>query len=96
MNEELWDGIVLDVWPDGDTFTAELRREDEPDLLAEFSMRECGVTVVSGDLLIIRPDSVVKRDLGVWTREEIDEIKRRAAIRFAQLRNLFDPPLEKD
>ena len=71
-----WDGRVLEV--DGDIFTAELCREGAPDLLADFSMAECGVTVEPGDLLIVLPGSVVKRDLGVWTQAEIDEIERRA------------------
>ena len=72
-----WDARVLEV--DGDTFTAELSREGAPDLLADFSMAECGITVEPGDLLVVMPGSVTKRDLGVWTQAEIDEITRRAA-----------------
>lgn len=80
-----WDGIVTDVWADGDTFTAELRQEGSPDLFAEFSMKECRVHVEPGDLLIITPDSVIKRNLGRWTQEELAEIRRRAKIKAAQL-----------
>jgi hypothetical protein len=79
-----WDGVVTDIWDDGDTFTAELRREGSPDLLAEFSMRKCQVNVLPGDMLIIS-DSVVKRNLGVWTQAELNEINRRAAIQAARL-----------
>ena len=83
-----WDGRVLEV--DGDIFTAELCREGAPDLLADFSMAECGVTVEPGDLLIVRPGSVAKRDLGVWTQAEIDEIMRRARKLSRRLRQIAD------
>ncbi len=80
-----WDGTVTDIWENGDTFTAKLHREDAPDLFAEFSMRECGISVEPGDLLIITADAVKKRDLGVWTQEEINDIRRRAKARYEQL-----------
>ncbi len=85
-----WNGIVTEVWDDGDTFTVDLRREGLPDLLAEFSMRECGVDVVPGDLLVIQRDSVAKPPRRVWTQEEIDDIRHRAAIRSAKLRSMFN------
>ena len=84
-----WTGIVVEVWPDGDTFTAELSRDGSPDLVAEFSMAACGVSVQEGEVLDVEPGSVRKRDLGVWTQEEVDEIHRRAALRAEQLRDLF-------
>ena len=83
-----WEGAVVEVWPDGDTFTVDLRREGDPDLLAEYSMRECGITVEEGDLLIVRKDSVVKRNLGRWTQEDIDAITERARVRARKLQGL--------
>ena len=85
-----WDGTVLEVWPDGDTFTAELRRGSAPGLVAEFSMRECGVKVQAGDSLVVTKNHVGKRDLGYWTQEEIDDIMERATTRLQQLRRLCD------
>lgn len=89
--EHVWDGVVTNVWNDGDTFTTELRRDGAPDLIAEFSMRECQLADIEpGSLLIVRPGSVVKRELPVWTQEEIDDIRRRAKIRAARLGFLAD------
>jgi hypothetical protein len=79
-----WDGCVLDV--DGDTFTAELQREGCVTVIADFSMTQCGITVEPGDVLIVKPDSVTKRDLGIWTQAEIDAIMRRARERSRRLR----------
>lgn len=80
-----WYAVVSEVWPDGDTFTASLSQDGEPDLWAEFSMRECGVDVTAGDLLILTPDGMTKRDLGVWTKEEIDEIRASAKAQYERL-----------
>jgi hypothetical protein len=74
----MWTGVVREVWPDGDMFTAELRRDGGPDLIAEFSMRECGIYVEEGDVLRIEPDQVTKIDLGIWTVQEVREIRTRA------------------
>lgn len=71
-----WTVSVVEVWDDGDTFTVDLRCEGNPDLLAEMSMRQCGITVEPGDLLIVTTTFVTKRDLGVWTQEDIDAITR--------------------
>jgi hypothetical protein len=90
MADPQWDGHVLEVWDDGDTFTAELSREGDLSLIAEFSMSQCGITVQEGDLLIITPRSVAKRDLGVWTQAEVDAIMRRARKRARQLRRLAE------
>ena len=75
-----WDGIVHEVWEDGDTFTAELRAEGQPDLFAEFSMRQCEVTVQSGDLFTLdgATDTFTLVNLGTWTQEELDAIMARA------------------
>jgi hypothetical protein len=85
-----WDGIVTEVWPDADTFTAELRREGSPDLIADFSMAACGVTVREGDVLLVTGDRVSVRDLGTWTQEEIDAICKRAEAQAERLRELPD------
>lgn len=79
-----WDGRVLEV--DGDIFTAVLQREGEPELIADFSMARCGITVEAGDLIIVTPQQVTKRDLGVWTAAEIAGIMRRARERSQMLR----------
>lgn len=79
---------MLEVWPDGDTFTAELYRGGAPDLVAEFSMRECGVSVQAGDSLVVTKNHVGKRNLGYWTQEEIDAIMDEATTRAGQLRRL--------
>lgn len=81
---------MLEVWPDGDTFTAELRRGNAPDLVAEFSMRECGVHVTAGDSLVVTKNHAGKRNLGYWTQEEIDAIMDQAVTRLEQLRRLCD------
>jgi hypothetical protein len=86
----VWDGRVLEVWEDGDTFTVDLRRDGAPDLLAEMSMAQTGVAVTEGDLLIVTPTSVTKRDLGVWTRAEIRRINRRARKQARWLRRYAD------
>lgn len=87
----VWDADVLEIWDDGDTFTARLRQNASPDLLAEFSMRQCGIAVEPGDLLIVTPARVIKRNLGVWTQAELDEIKERAHERFETLRSIVEP-----
>lgn len=79
----VWDGSVIEV--NGDIFTVDLRREGAPDMLADYSMKECGITVEPGDLLIVRPDSVTRRELPVWTQEDIDAIMARAEKRAALL-----------
>lgn len=84
----VWDGSVIEV--NGDIFTVDLRREGAPDMLADYSMKECGVTVEPGDLLIVRPDSVTKREPRVWTQAEIDAIMARARKRAALLRRIAD------
>lgn len=78
-----WHGYVTDV--EGDIFTAMLRREGQPELCADFSMRECGITVELGHLIVVTPNSVKLLDLGVWTQEEIDAIKARAKERAQRL-----------
>ena len=83
-----WDGSVVAV--DGDIFTVDLRREGAPDMLADYSMKECGVTVEPGDLLIVRPDSVTKRKLPVWTQAEIDAVMARARKRAAEFKRIAD------
>lgn len=87
-----WDGVVLEVWPDGDTFTADLRREGGPDVLAEFSMRECGITVERGDRLIVKKDSVAKRPPRLWTREELAAIMERAEKQAKRLSEMLGFP----
>jgi hypothetical protein len=84
-----WDGRVLEIWDDGDTFTASLQRDGAPELIADFSMTACGITVEAGDLLIITPQQVTKRDLGVWTDDELAGISRRARALIRALRRDF-------
>lgn len=81
-----WDGRVLEVWEDGDTFTATVQREGHPELMAEFSMAQCGISVEEGDLIIVTPERVTKRELRPWTAAEIDEIMHRARERSRILR----------
>lgn len=82
----MWDGRVTEV--DGDIFTAAVVRHDGtgPELIADFSMAQCGVTVQPGDMIIVTPGSVTKRDLGVWTKADIDAIMARARKRSAMMR----------
>ena len=88
--EAVWDADVLEIWNDGDTFTARLRQKGSPDLLAEFSMKQCGITVEPGDLLIVTPEKVIKRNLGKWTQAELDNIDRRSREWFEALRRSID------
>lgn len=73
-----WSARVTDV--EGDSFTALLTPagHERPELIADFSMTQCGVDVEPGDLLTVTPESVVKVDLGAWTQEEVDDISHRA------------------
>ena len=86
----IWHGLVTEVWDDGDTFTAELRREGCPDLFAEFSMRECKATVQAGNVFTLdgEADTLTVLDLGTWTQEELDEVMARAKIMAERLRGL--------
>jgi hypothetical protein len=92
MSDSEWDGRVIEVWEDNDTFTVDLRREGSPDLLAEMSMAQTGVTVATDDLLIVtpatpgRPASVTKRIPRQWTQAELDQIMRRSRKRMQWLR----------
>jgi hypothetical protein len=70
-----WDAVVTEVWEDG---AARLSREGAPEMLAEFSMRQCNVTVEAGDVLVVTAGKVTRRDLGRWTQSELDEIRCRA------------------
>ena len=89
MKQRLWDASVLEVWADGDTFTARLYEEGGPELLAEFSMKHCGITVEPGDLLIITPEKVIRRDLGKWTEAELERIRQRAHEHYEALKDLI-------
>jgi hypothetical protein len=86
------DGRVLEVWDDGDTFTALVAREGQPELMAEFSMRQCGITAGEGDLIIVTPERVTKRELRAWTAAEIAEFMQRARRRSRMLRRNVDWP----
>lgn len=81
-----WDGRVTEV--DGDIFTALVIRRDGigPELAADFSMARCGICVEPGDLIIVSPEGVTKRDLGVWTKEDIDAIMAGAKERSRLMR----------
>jgi hypothetical protein len=74
-----WAGRVTGA--EGDLFTAILTPADHegPELIADFSMAQCGVEVEPGDLITVTAESVAKVDLGVWTQEEVDEVQRQAA-----------------
>jgi hypothetical protein len=74
-----WIGMVTEVWPDGDLFTAELLRDGTPNLTAEFSMREVGVRVEAGDFIEVM-------------QEEVEEIYRRAALMAERLRIITGLP----
>lgn len=84
-----WDGRVTDR--EGDIITAFLAPSDHegPEVLADFSLKQCGIDAEPGDLLIVTPDKVTVRDLGVWTQQEIDEIKKRAHDRWLRMQGLF-------
>jgi hypothetical protein len=80
-----WCGRVTEV--NGDILTAMLTPSDHegPELIADFSMAQCGITAEPGDILTVTPEKVTVRDLGVWTQPQIDEIMRRARARHRQL-----------
>lgn len=83
-----WYGCVTAV--NGDMFTADLRREGSPDLFADFSMSECGLSgLEEGDLLVVTPVRVRRLELPPWTQEQLDEIIERARERAARFRDLF-------
>ena len=79
-----WQGLVIEV--NGDLLTVELCREGAPDLIAEYSMTECGLSGIEpGDVLAVTRDSVSKLDLGVWTEKDLDEIRERAREQYEQI-----------
>lgn len=90
MTVSRWDGRVLEI--SGDIFTAEVIPADHagPEMIAEYSMSQCGITVAPGDLLIVTPESVVRRDLGVWSKADLDAIRVRARERSRLLRRNVD------
>lgn len=68
-----WYGSVTDI--DGDMFTAILGREGSPDLVADFSMAECGLSEIKpGDVIVVTPEAVRRLEPRAWTQEELDEI----------------------
>lgn len=80
-----WSGRVTDI--EGDLFTAILTPADGGmELLADFSMSQCGISVEAGDLITVTPESVTKVPPRVWSQREIDEIMARARERSRQLR----------
>lgn len=84
-----WHGYVTDIA--GDIFTAVLCREGEPDITADFSMSECGLAGAEpGAYLVVTPGSVRRLEMPPWTQEQIDEIRREAERRLAQLLPLID------
>ena len=90
LDLSVWDADVVEVWADGDTFTARLRQNGSLDLLAEFSMKQCGISVEPGDLLLVTPEKVIRRNLGKWTQAELDDIDRRSREWFEALRRSID------
>ena len=89
MSEPQWCGYVTDV--EGDIFTAVLRRDGHPDLLADFSMKECGLAGLKPyDDIIVTPDSVRQPDPIVWTQEQLDAIWVRARERAKIFRSCFE------
>jgi hypothetical protein len=81
-----WYGSVVEVWEDGDTFTATAQRGGHPEFVAEFRMSQCGISVEPGDLLIITPGRVTVREPRAWTAAELAEIMQRARERSRRLR----------
>lgn len=74
-----WYGIVIEVT--GDEATVDLRREGDMDLTAEVELSRWGLEDVQpGDVLVLDVDAgtVTRKDLGVWTQAQLDEIHRRA------------------
>ena len=70
-----WTAVVIEV--EGDQFSAELSRDGFPDLIANFD-RSLLPDVEPGDVLTVTPSGVTRVDLGRWTQEELDDIRRRA------------------
>jgi hypothetical protein len=85
-----WCGRVTEV--EGDIFTALLTPADHdgPELIADFSMAQCGIKPEPGDILTVTPDRVTRVELPPWTQEEIDEITRRSRARHRQLMECVD------
>ena len=55
MSKAQWYGNVTNV--EGDIFTAILRRDGQPDLLADFDMKRCGLADIEpGDCIIVTPN----------------------------------------
>ena len=80
-----WFGRVTDV--EGDIFTVIVTPTDHdgPELIADYSMSRCGITIEVGDELIVTPYSVTKRPPVVWTKDELAAIMRRARQRSRML-----------
>ncbi len=73
MSKAQWYGNVTNV--EGDIFTAILRRDGQPDLLADFDMKRCGLADIEpGDCIIVTPDPVLRMERPVWSKEQLDAI----------------------
>jgi hypothetical protein len=85
-----WCGRVTEV--EGDVFTALLTPADHdgPELIADFSAAQCGITCEPGDILTVTPGRVTRVELPQWTQEEIGEIMRRARARHRQMMECAD------
>lgn len=82
-----WTAHVIEV--DDTAFSAELTREGAPGLIANFD-RALLPDVQPGDLLTVTPTGVTRIDLGRWTQEELDEVRRRAREMAATLEGLAE------
>lgn len=88
-----------DIWHarvderDGNTAFVTLYQEGQADLLAEVDLARWHLDGVEpGDILILNTHSqtVTKMDLGTWTQEKIDDIRKRAKERHAMFMGISD------
>ena len=84
--DERYEGRVLSV--EGDTFTAELTDCDDLAVVhADMAMSVLGGEQVEpGDIIdiTVNPPTVKRRDLGRWTKADLQAIRERASQRAAE------------
>lgn len=82
MERVTYRGRVIEA--DEETFTV-LTEVDHVEFYVDIETRHLP-DVEAGDIVDLHSDHVTRVDLGVWTQEQIDEIKRKGAEEFESIR----------
>jgi hypothetical protein len=87
----IWTGVVQEV--NGDDLTVDLRSDGHQDMVAEVSISRWNLeTAGIGSVVELDTEAqtVTLIDLGVWTQEEIDDIKAQAKAQYERLMEIIE------